>query len=249
MIDPLRAILGLAAGGIAGSFLATLAIRWGCGERVSDGRSRCDHCRAAIGAASLVPLISFVALGGRCRACGGAIDRRHITMEAGTAAIGALALGVWPGLGGAAGAVFGWLLLTLALLDIDHHWLPDRLTAPLGMLGIGSAMLGLPPFLPDRLIGAACGFISLTAIAWGYRRIRNREGLGGGDPKLLAAIGAWLGWRALPLVVFMAAIVGLLWCGLQAARGRRLLLTDRLPLGALLALAAWPVWLANAVQR
>ena len=236
---------GGVAGLIAGSFLATLAIRWGRGESVGAGRSRCDHCGIGIAPSALMPLMSFAVARGRCAACGGAIDRRHPAMEAGCALIGALALGLHPGAVGAAGALFGWLLATLALLDLDHHWLPDALTIPLMLLGLAASAIGVPPALPDRLIGALAGFAALTLLAWGYQRLRGREGLGGGDSKMLGAIGAWLGWRALPLVVFAAAMAGLVWCALRLARGRSVTLSDRLPLGALLALAAWPLWLAG----
>lgn len=243
MIHPLWACIGALAGLIAGSFLATLALRWGRGERVGTGRSRCDHCGTPVGTVALVPVASFVALGGRCGACGGAIDRRHVAMELGCAMVGALALGLRPGLDGAAGALFGWLIAALALLDLDHHWLPDKLTAPLAVVGIGAGLAGLDPPITDRLIGLAAGFAALTLIAWAYRHGRGREGLGGGDAKLLGAIGAWLGWRALPFVVLGAALLGLAWCLVLLTRGRAVTMTDRLPLGALLALAAWPLWL------
>lgn len=149
-----------------------------------------------------------------------------------------------PDAAGIAGAVFGWLLATLALLDFEHFWLPDALVFPLGLIGLGLGAAGFDPSLFDRMTGALAGFLVLTFIAWGYRQLRGRVGMGQGDAKLLAAIGAWLGWRMLPWVVLIAALVGLGWCAVAFAMGRRVALTDRLPLGTLLAIAAWPCWLA-----
>ena len=99
--------------------------------------------------------------------------------------------------------------------------------------------------LEERLIGAAAGFLALALIAFAYRRLRGREGLGGGDPKLLAAIGAWLGWQQLPFVMLGAGLLGLAAVLLRAARGETIAATDRLPLGTLMALAAWPIWLIS----
>lgn len=248
VIDPWWPAAGAAAGLIAGSFLSTVAIRLGQGVSIARGRSRCDGCGVVISAPGLVPLASFVVQRGRCRSCGAAIDRRHPLLELACALIGALALAVHPGVAGAAGAVFGWLLATLALIDIDHFWLPDRLVAPLGLAGLGAGLLGLAPPIADRLIGAAGGFGLLAAVGWAYRRWRGRDGLGGGDAKLFAAIGAWLGWHALPATLLLAALAGLGWCLVMIAAGRTVSAGDRLPFGALLALAAWPLWLSGALS-
>jgi leader peptidase (prepilin peptidase)/N-methyltransferase len=241
MILPWVAV-GAGFGAIAGSFLATLAIRWGRGDSVAQGRSHCDSCGIAVPAWRLMPILSFALAAGRCGACGGRIDPRQPAMETLCAVIGGVALGLQPGLEGLAGALFGWMLATLALLDLDHFWLPDALVLPLGLFGLAAGLAGLDPPIIDRLIGATAAFLVLTLIAWSYRRARGRTGLGQGDAKLLAAIGAWLGWRALPWVVLAAALVGLGWCVLLLVRGRKVSATDQLPLGTLLAIAAWPCW-------
>ena len=235
------ALLGL----IAGSFCATLVLRWPAGRSVAGGRSRCDSCGRTLTALELVPLLGFAASRGRCRTCGAPIDRVHPAIEILAALIGAAALAVAPGWDGVAGALFGWTLLTLAALDLRHRWLPDALTLPLLGAGLVAGAAGLAPALADRVIGAAAGFGVLWLIGRGYRMARGRDGLGGGDPKLLGAIGGWLGWAALPDVVLIAALAGL--AGVAAARlaGRTVSATDALPFGTLLAAAGFGAWLAG----
>ncbi|MEO1167988.1 MAG: A24 family peptidase [Pseudomonadota bacterium] len=236
---------GLVLGAIIGSYLATLALRWPKGESATHGRSRCDGCERPLRWFELVPLFAYIAWRGKCRRCGARIDPVHPIMESCAAAIGALSLAVYPGLTGLAGALFGWALLLLAILDIRHFWLPDRVTVPLVLLGIGAAWLIGSPRLLDAAIGAAAGFLLLYSVAAVYRAMRGREGLGGGDSKLLAAIGAWLGWQMLPIVILLASATGLLAVLAGAARGRAVAATDRLPFGAFLAVVAWPLWLAR----
>lgn len=228
---------------IVGSFIATLVLRWPNGEAVSTGRSRCDHCGRALKARDLIPLVSFALSRGKCGMCGARINRTHSVVEGLSGLIGAVAMLVAPGQAGLMGALFGWLLLALAALDLRQFWLPDRLTAAVALVGIAAGLTDLAPPLLDRAIGAAAGFGVLAVIAWAYRWLRKRDGLGGGDPKLLGAIGAMLGWQALPYVVLGASGVGLLYVGLRIVGGQKLDLTDRLPFGALLALAAFPAWL------
>lgn len=230
-------------GAIVGSFLATVAARWPRGESVIAGRSRCDHCGEAVRARDLVPLLSYLVLRGRCRACHGRIEPDHFGIELIAALIGGAAFAVAPGWPGAAGATFGWLLLTLAALDLRHYWLPDRLTLLMAATGLVAGLAGLAPPLESRLIGLAAGFAGLWLVATGYRLLRQREGLGGGDPKLFGAIGAWLGWEALPPVLLGATIVGLLWVLARLIQRQPVGADDRLPFGALLAFAAFPIWI------
>jgi leader peptidase (prepilin peptidase)/N-methyltransferase len=239
------AVGGGVAGAIAGSFFATLIVRWPAGEGLG-GRSRCDGCGRTIGPAALVPLLSYLILRGRCRQCGARIDPRHPITEAAAAAIGAAAMWMAPGWDGAAGALFGWLILTLAILDLEHFWLPDRLTAVLAAAGVTAGLFGIPPSLASRAIGGAVGFAALAAIGMVYARLRGRVGLGSGDPKLLGAIGLWLGWQALPLVLFGASLTGLGAVAVLRLAGRRVATDDRLPLGTLMAAASWLLWCAAA---
>lgn len=233
--------LGL-LGAIVGSFLAALVVRWPEGRSVMRGRSACDACGRTLGSGELVPLLSAWASRGRCRTCGAAIDPVHGRIEAAAAGVGVVAGWIAPGMAGAAGALFGWLLVALAVLDWRHFWLPDRLVATLALSGLASGVVDLAPAMPDRLIGGAAGFLFLWSVSVGYRRWRGREGLGGGDPKLFGAIGLWLGWRLLPPVLLVAGLAGLGVVAWRAATGRRVAADDTLPLGTLLAVAAYPAW-------
>lgn len=236
---------GALVGLIVGSFLATLVLRWPRGEAVTSGRSRCDRCGAQVTARDLVPLLSGLLLGWQCRSCGARIDPAHVAIEGVCGLVGGAAFLVAPGQAGFLGALSGWLLVALAALDLRHFWLPDRLTLSLALVGLAGGLTGVAPALEARLIGGTAGFLSLAAIAWGYRQFRKRDGLGGGDPKLFGAIGLMLGWQALPYVLLGASGVGLIYIAMLFASGRRPEATDRLPLGALMALSGFAVWLAQ----
>ncbi|WP_137898750.1 A24 family peptidase [Sphingomonas sp. 2SG] len=237
------ALLG-GLGAIFGSFIAALVIRWPAGRSIADGRSACDACGRTLAPVELVPIVSFVAQRGRCRGCDARIDPGHLWIELAALAIGLLAGAVAPGWAGVAGAVFGWLLLALAALDIVAFWLPDRLTTLLALAGLASGAVGLAPALADRLIGGIAGYAALAGIALGYKAWRGREGMGGGDPKLMGAIGLWLGWRMLPAVLVIASLVGLGVAVFAHLSGRRMARDTAMPFGALLGVAAYPAWLA-----
>jgi leader peptidase (prepilin peptidase)/N-methyltransferase len=249
VIDPLWAVLGSVAGAIAGSFLGTLVLRWPEGRGVARGRSACDGCGRVLGVLDLIPMLSTLMLRGRCRSCGAAIDPPMERMEAGCAIVGALACGVAPGLAGAGWALLGWLLLTLAVLDWRHFWLPDALTLPLIFLGLTLGLWVTDVTLTSRLIGAAGGYAALLAVTLVYRTTRGRDGLGLGDAKLMGALGAWFGWQALPFILLMAASLGLTAVVASIAAGRSIDRTTRVPLGTCLALAALPGWWVSVMIR
>ncbi len=230
-------------GAIVGSFSAALVLRWPEGRSVMTGRSACDGCGRTLRAHELVPLLSAAVQRGRCRSCGARIDPWHWRIEAAAVLVGAGAGLIAPRPEAVAGAVFGWLLLALAALDWRAFWLPDRLTALLALGGIAGAAAGLGPVIEDRLIGGVLGFGLLWAIATGYRLIRGRDGMGGGDPKLFGAIGLWLGWRPLPAVLVVAALIGLGIVLVRRLSGKAVARDDALPLGTLMALSAYPAWL------
>lgn len=228
-------LLGL----ILGSFIATVAIRWPEGRGVSKGRSECDACGKPLGPWELVPLLSYAMQRSKCRACGAGIAVSHPLIELLGLGVGVAAGLAGPGAAGVAGAMFGWILLTLAAIDLRAFWLPNVLT---GMLALSGLALGFTP-LSERLIGGAAGFASLWLVATAYRKLRGREGLGGGDPKLFGAIGCWLGWQALPMVLLAACALGLAIVLALRLFGHEMAGSDRLPFGALLAPAAFLTWL------
>lgn len=209
------------------------------------GRSRCDGCGRTLRAIELVPILSWAVQRGRCRSCRARVDGRHVAVEIAAAAVGLVAALAFPWPMALATALLGWWLLILAALDVEHHWLPDTLTLALIPAGLAAAWLGLGPPLVDRIAGAALGGLALWLIAIGYQAVRGREGMGGGDPKLLAAIGAWVGLFNLPFVLLGAGLLGLASVVAMAARGVAVSAATRLPLGALMAVAAWAIWLAG----
>lgn len=236
-------IAGASLGLIIGSFLATLAIRWPQGRSIVNGRSHCDHCEADLAARDLIPIVSFVVSGGKCRYCKNTIKSDHLAIELAAAIIGGLALYISPDLTGLVGALFGWMLIVLAALDAEHHWLPDRLTILLGLSGLLASFVVNEPDVVSRLLGGVAGFCSLWGMAKVYRFFRHREGLGGGDPKMFGAIGCWLGWEALPLVLLGAAFVGLFAAFFMHVRGEDVSPDSALPLGSFMAVSAFPIWL------
>lgn len=242
LIFPIAAaFLGL----LFGSFIATLVLRWPEGRSVLRGRSACDGCGVILRPHELLPLASYVLAHGKCRHCSAKINALHWQVELAGAVIGALSLTVAPDFVGWSGALFGWLMLTLALLDLRHFWLPDRLSGLVAGSGLIAGLVGLTPDLADRIIGGVAGYGSLALIALAYRLVRKREGIGGGDPKLFGAIGLWLGWQALPMVLLTGSLGGLIWAGCLVLRGARIAATDRLPLGTLLAIAGFGAWLCQ----
>ena len=151
-----------------------------------------------------------------------------------------------PGLVLTLSLVLGWTLLTLAIVDARAFRLPDSLTLPL--LGAGLAAAFALPGAPivDRLAGAAVGYGVLAVIGWAFWRLRGEEGLGLGDAKLLAAAGAWLGWRPLPSMLIVACLLALAWIAIRAVARGRASLREKIAFGAPLCLAIWIVWLHGA---
>lgn len=223
--------------------MATIAVRWPRGEGVLRGRSRCDACGVELGIVELIPLLGGALSHWRCRRCTAPIDKRHSLIEIASTIAGAIALAVAPGWFGLAGLAFAVMLIALAALDLSDFWLPDALTLPLAAMGVVVAASGLGPALRDSLLGVVAGWGALALLGFAYHSLRGREGLGRGDAKLLGAIGAWLGWQALPLVVLAASVSGLVAIAVARGLGRKVSSTDRIPFGALLAIAAIGAWL------
>lgn len=240
-------ILGL-LGAIVGSFLAAVSVRLPREEEVVVTPSHCMSCGVRLKPWMLVPILSWLVQRGRCAMCGAAVSRRYILIEA--AATGA---GVWAALAGggwlmmAASALLAWQLILIAVVDAEHFWLPDVLTAPLAVTGLAAAAT-LARVVPwPQLIGALAGFGMLWGLAWLYRRVRGRDGLGGGDPLLFGAIGAWVGWTGLPSVLLWACAVGMSLVFARLLLRRRVDGADRLPFGTFLAVGAWLTWLFGPI--
>jgi leader peptidase (prepilin peptidase)/N-methyltransferase len=218
-------LLALAAGltGLAlGSTLGALAARWPNLDRdFVSGRSRCAACGTPLGTSDLVPLWSWLRQRGRCAHCGAAIGRLPVLAEAAGGVIAGLAFLSLAAPAAALLTVTGWWLLLLALIDAEHGRLPDVLTLPLMASGIAAAALLPLPGLAEPWasgLGAVTGFLLFVAVDRLYRAWRGRVGLGRGDAKLLAALGAWLGLERLPLLILVAALVAL---GFALLRGQR----------------------------
>jgi len=172
-------------------------------------RSACPECGHRIGALENIPVVSWLALRGACSACRKPISVRYPLVEA----LGGLlaAYAIWRfGLSwkGVAACVMLWTLIALTFIDFDTQLLPDSLTLPLVWAGLIANLFGLFVPLADAVIGAIAGYLALWIVYWLFRLIRGKEGMGHGDFKLLGALGAWLGWQMLPLIVLLSSVVG-----------------------------------------
>jgi leader peptidase (prepilin peptidase)/N-methyltransferase len=243
-----RLFLAAVCGLMAGSFLNVLVYRL---PRMGDGGARynlawppshCPHCQTRLRAWQLVPLASFICLRGRCAVCGERISWRYPLIEAMTALLFiVLAARLTTPALLFAGWGFSAVLLALAAIDWREQLLPDALTLPLLWAGLLlNPWLGRTP-LYEAVLGAAAGYVTLWLVYWGFRLATGREGLGYGDFKLLAALGAWLGWRSLPLVVLLSSLAGAAFGLLQMRRGR-LEPGQPMPFGPFLAAAGWLAW-------
>jgi len=172
-------------------------------------RSACPHCGHQISALENIPVLSYLALRGKCRKCGKAISPRYPIVEAVTGILSAYA--AWHfgfGLAAVAAIIFIWALLALTFIDFDTQLLPDDITLPLLWLGIIFNLYGTFTSLSNAIVGAIAGYLVLWSVYWLFKLVTGKEGMGYGDFKLLAAIGAWLGWPLLPLVIMLSSVVG-----------------------------------------
>lgn len=225
-------------------------VRWGLIDESDRGgfaepRSYCPDCGTTIPIRDLVPLVSFVLLKGRCAACGTAISWRYPAVEALGGVVVAAAFGRYGASTEAALiAIYGWSLLALAFIDLETGYLPDALTFPLIVGGVAVNAVDLFAAWPDAIIGAVVGYGAFWSIGQLFKMLRQREGLGLGDAKLLAAIGAWAGWQALPAVVFVGAVSSLIAVGVARARGAALSGEAHIAFGPGLAFAGFGVLIA-----
>lgn len=187
-------------------------------------RSQCPACGHSIRATENVPVLSYLLLHGRCAKCKAPISARYPLVEALTGLLSICAVlrfGATPA--ALAASVLLWTLIALTFIDFDTQLLPDNLTLPLLWAGLLANIAGAVPTvsLRDAVIGAIAGYLVLWAVYWLFKLIRGKEGMGYGDFKLLAALGAWLGWQMLPLIVLLSSVVGAaIGIALVAFKGR-----------------------------
>ncbi len=204
-------------------------------ETLAVPRSRCSRCGHAITAIENVPVVSYLALRGRCSGCGTRISPRYPAVEILTAALfAAVAWRFGPTLFMVGALVLVAGLVALTFIDADAMLLPDAITLPLLWLGLLVAIWGSTTSLADAVLGAAAGYLSLWSVYWAYKLLTGKEGFGYGDFKLLAALGAWFGWQAILPIVLLSACVGAA-VGVTLIVAGRKTMASRLPFGVYLA--------------
>jgi len=201
--------------------------------------SCCPHCNHPIRPWENIPLLSYLLLKGRCAHCRGAISARYPLTELASGLLCALV--AWHfGFGWQAAALMllSCGLLAMSLIDADHQLLPDVLVLPLLWLGLIVNSFGLFTTLPDAVWGAVIGYLSLWSVFWLFKLATGKDGMGHGDFKLLALLGAWGGWQILPMTLLMSSLVGV-FCGLILMRMRKAQASTPMPFGPYLAIAGW----------
>ena len=206
---------------------------------LSQPRSICPHCQHAITALENIPIISYLFLGGKCRDCRATNSVRYPIIEALTGLLSAVVayhFGFgWPCLGA---LLLTWALIALTFIDVDHQLLPDSLTLPLLWLGISFNLFNQFTTLEVSVIGAIAGYLSLWSVYQVFKLVTGKEGMGFGDFKLLAALGAWLGWSYLPAILLLSSLVGAV-VGISLILFRRHQSDIPIPFGPYLAAAGW----------
>jgi len=235
-------------GPFLGSFISASALAWPDRSNLRTSRSQCAQCGTDLTLVDLVPLFSFFLLRGRCRHCQTPIKRQHIIAELASTTIALSSVLVFDGWVMLASTGFGLILLFIALVDYRTRLIPNG--ASFSLISSGPAVMYLMhgnAGLKTGLIGAVVGYGIFWLVAFAYRHLRGREGLGMGDAKLLAGGGAWMGPFALPWIVLLAAstaIVGLL----IGSKGKSLHRETELPFGPALAIAIYGIWLWSSIN-
>ncbi|MEL0660804.1 A24 family peptidase [Psychromonas arctica] len=210
-------------------------------------RSRCPKCSHLIGSLENIPLVSWLLQKGRCKHCDCKISARYPSIELLT---GLMSLAVayiipfgWPVF---FALIFTWALISLTFIDFDTMLLPDQLTLPLMWLGLLINMSGTFIGLQDAVLGAVFGYLTLWSIYWAFKLLTGKEGMGYGDFKLLAALGAWFGWQALPLIIILSSFAGAI-IGIAVIVASKDKQSRPLPFGPYLAIAGW-IYLVYGVE-
>ena len=222
---------------LIGSFLNVVIYRLPRHQNLLLPRSHCRHCHHALAAWQNVPILSYFLLRGKCYYCHDKISHRYPAIELLTALLsGFLSWHFGFGFLLFGSLLFSWILLACMMIDLDHQILPDELTLPLLWLGLLFNLHHGFAALSDAVLGAAIGYLIFWAIYWIFKGFTGKEGLGYGDFKLLAALGAWLGWQQLPLVILLSALLGLL-LALLFSIWKKTSLKQAVPFGPALAIA------------
>jgi len=202
-------------------------------------RSRCPSCNTQLSALDNIPVLSWLSLGGKCRYCKAPISARYPSVELLTAVLSGLV--VWQTGATAYGVlllVLTWCLVALTFIDIDKMLLPDQITLPLLWLVLAASAAGIGIAPQQAIIGAACGYLSLWSVYWGFKLLTGKEGMGYGDFKLMAIFGALLGWQLLPLVILLSSVVGAVVGSVMLAVQKKEQSTA-IPFGPYIAAAGW----------
>ena len=206
---------------------------------LSKPRSRCPHCGHAITALENIPVLSYLFLRGRCRGCQAGISVRYPLIEALTGLMSAMVAWhfgfSWACLGA---LLLTWALIALTFIDVDQQLLPDSITLPLIWLGLFFNLFGSFTTLQSAVIGALAGYLSLWLVFHAFRLATGKEGMGFGDFKLLAALGAWLGWQFLPVLIVLSSLVGAV-VGISLIVLGQHQRSQPIPFGPYLAAAGW----------
>lgn len=206
---------------------------------LSKPRSRCPHCGHAITALENIPVISYLVLRGRCKQCQAPISKRYPLIELFTAILSAIVawyFGFEPAVCGA--LLLTWALVALTFIDADHQLLPDSITLPLLWLGLIFNLFEVYTDINSAVIGAIAGYLALWLVYHGFRLVTGKEGMGYGDFKLLAALGAWMGWQALPMIILLSSLVGAI-VGISLILLKQQHRDNPIPFGPYLAAAGW----------
>jgi leader peptidase (prepilin peptidase)/N-methyltransferase len=202
-------------------------------------RSRCPQCNHLISSSENIPLLSWLFQRGRCKHCACKISKRYPSIELLTGVLSLLVAWVipfgWPLL---FALLFTWVLISLTFIDFDTMLLPDQLTLPLLWLGLLVNVNGTFTDLTSSVLGAAFGYLSLWSIYWLFKLVTGKEGMGYGDFKLLAALGAWFGWQALPLIILLSSLAGAI-IGITIILSSADKKSRAIPFGPYLAIAGW----------
>jgi leader peptidase (prepilin peptidase)/N-methyltransferase len=200
-------------------------------------RSACPHCGHQISALENIPVISYLWIGGKCTQCKAAISARYPLVELLTGLMSALL--IWrlgSGYAGLASLLLAYFLISMSFIDADTQLLPDSLTQPLLWLGLLCNLRATYVPLNDAVVGAIAGYLILWSVYWVFKLLTGKEGMGYGDFKLLAALGAWMGWMVLPVIILLSSLVGAL-VGISMILSKRINRSTPIPFGPYLAAA------------